>query len=435
MTDSKLLRTSIFRPKPVEISPRLLRQRKQWDKIFYGLGKSAVIFSCLILLGILGSIVYWALPAFVSVELKITVPIQNINDLPNHLKNNRSVTFQKSLLATYPALKEKSEYRAAGRLYSILAQKKIEHAVKNALKSSKNTPQTLTLWVKASPDVAVFLKRDKDSTSFKNQKSFRLTEFQRHLLKTLEKNGYIRYGFNLEFFTFSDSQTPELAGIYGAFIGSIYVLGVALLFALPIGVLTAIYLEEFSRDTRLNRFLEINLNNLAAVPSVVFGLLGLSVFLNLFKLPRSSALIGGLTLGLMLFPIIIVSSRSALRSIPISIRDAARGLGASPVQVVFHHVFPVAFPGILTGSLIAIARAMGESASLLMVGMMAFLTVPPRTIFSPATTLPVEIYQWVERPERGFDELSSAAILFLLILLGILNWTALFLKRKYEKKW
>ena len=434
MTESRLPSTSIFRPKPVKISAALLRQRKRWDRIFYLLGKSAVIFSCLILLGILGSIVYWAFPAFISVELKIVVPVQNIHNLPSHLKENRSITLQKSLHATYPTLTKKSEYRAAQNLYSLLAQKKIMHALKEAFKSSQNLPQTIPLWIKASPDVATFLKHNKLSSSVKNQ-SFRLTEFQQTLLNSMEQDGSIRFRFNTEFFTFSDSQTPELAGIYGAFIGSLYVLAIALLFSLPIGVLTAIYLEEFARDSRLNRFLEINLNNLAAVPSVVFGLLGLSVFLNFFKLPRSSALIGGLTLGLMLFPIIIVSSRSALRSIPPSLRDAARGLGASPLQVIFHHVLPLSFPGILTGSLIATARAMGESASLLMVGMMAFLTIPPHTILSPTTTLPIEIYQWVERPERGFDELSSAAILFLLVLLGIVNWTALFLKRKFEKKW
>ncbi len=434
MTKSGLPPSSIFRPKPLEISPRLLKRRKIWNKTFLVLGGTSVLFSCALLVGILGSIIYWSIPAFLSVELKLTVPVSKIlKASPEHLAD-RTFLLKESLANTYPTLEDASQTRQIQTLYSLLAQKELRSLFKDR-DALKKVSSDLILWVPAQKDVAAFLKHLKKSPDAKDHKAFRLTNFQRQMLKKMETEGNIRFRFNGGFFKFSDSQTPELAGIYGALIGSLYVLGIALLFSLPIGVITAVYLEEFANDSRLNRWIEINLNNLAAVPSVVFGLLGLSVFLNFFKLPRSSSLVGGLTLGLMLLPIMIVSSRIALRSVPSSIRDAARGIGASSVQVVFHHVIPLAFPGILTGSLIGIARAMGESASLLMVGMMAFITTKPHDLLSPATVLPIEIYQWVERPERGFDELSSAAILILLCILGGLNWAALFLKHKFEKRW
>jgi len=426
--------TSIFRPKPLEISPRLLKRRKIINAFFLGCGKISVIFSCALLLGILGSIIYWSIPAFLKVELKLTVPVSKILNLSPSLLKEKSFVFKESLNATYPMVEGTSQIRQIQGLYSLLAQKELRMLLKEHI-NQKEIPETVVLWIPAQKDAAAFLKHSQRRSDLKNKRAYRLTDFQCEQLEKLQKENGVRLSFNWGFFKFSDSQTPELAGIYSALIGSLYVLGIALLFSLPIGVITAIYLEEFSADTRLSRWIEINLNNLAAVPSVVFGLLGLSVFLNFFKLPRSSSLVGGLTLGLMLLPIIIVSSRIALRSIPQSIRDAARGIGASSVQVVFHHVVPLAIPGILTGSILGVARAMGESASLLMVGMMAFITAKPQGILSPATVLPVEIYQWVERPERGFDELSSAAILFLLCILGALNWAALFLKHKFEKRW
>ena len=440
MTKPGLSPNSIFRPKPIEIAPTLLRRRKYWDALFYWMGKSSALFACLLLVGILASIVYWAIPAFLSIELKLTIPHERIlNDVENPL-THRALLFETTLKNTFPDLQTPQQIRQAQNLFSLLAQKKVYYIFKHKNDFSEKDPKEVVIWVPAQKEVALFLKHLKKRPFFfseeqEDPKKSRLTPFQRHLLTQMEKNEAIRISFNWGFFKFSDSQTPELAGIYGALIGSLYVLAIALLFSLPIGVMSAIYLEELSKDTRLNRWIEINLNNLAAVPSVVFGLLGLSVFLNFLSLPRSASLVGGLTLGLLLLPIMIVSSRLALRAVPDTIRQAARGLGASPLQVVFHHVVPLAFSGILTGTLLALARALGECASLLMVGMMAFITQEPKSIFAPATTLPIEIYQWVERPERGFDELSSAAILFLLLILGGINWTALFLKRKFEKRW
>lgn len=425
--------TSIFRPKPLEISPALLARRKRKDKIFLWIGKISVLFSCIFLFGILSSIVYWSLPAFLTVELKLIVPVAEILKDPA-FSSDRNFPLKKSLNHTFPETAESTQKRQIQNLYSLLAQKKLRLLFKDTALLKKSSSEII-LWIPAQKETASFLKNLAKSNQNISSQGVRLTSFQRHILKNMEQEGDIRYRFNWGFFKHSDSQTPELAGIFGALMGSFYVLGVALLFSLPIGVAAALYLEEFAADNRLNQWIEINLNNLAAVPSVVFGLLGLSLFLNLFKLPRSCALVGGLTLGLMLLPIMIVSTRLSLRAIPMSIREAARGLGASSVQVVIHHVFPLAFPGIVTGAIIGIARAMGESASLLMVGMMAFITLPPEGILSPATVLPIEIYQWVERPEHGFDELSSAAILVLLCFLGALNWFALFLRRKFEKKW
>jgi phosphate transport system permease protein len=254
-------------------------------------------------------------------------------------------------------------------------------------------------------------------------------------IDALRASGEIRPRFNATFFTATDSRDPELAGIAGAVVGSAMALAVALMLAAPIGVAAALYLEEFAPKNRVTDIIEININNLAAVPSIVFGLLGLAVFLNFFGLPRSAPLVGGFVLALMTLPTIIIAARSALAAVPPSIAAAALSVGASPVQAVFHHKLPLAAPGILTGIIIGMARALGETAPLLMIGMVAFVTEVPASLTEPASALPVQIFLWSDSPERAWAERTSAAILVLLVALGFMNAAAIFLRQRLEKRW
>ncbi|MFN3992812.1 MAG: phosphate ABC transporter permease PstA [Tabrizicola flagellatus] len=263
----------------------------------------------------------------------------------------------------------------------------------------------------------------------------RVSDAQIAAFDKLAAEGRISRPFNTALFTNADSRFPELAGLKGAFVGTFYLLLVCFGIALPVGIGAAIYLEEFAPKTRLSDLIEVNINNLAAVPSVVFGLLALSVFLNWFGLMRGSPLVGGMTLALMSLPTIIIATRAALKAVPPSIREAALGIGASRQQVVFHHVLPLAMPGIMTGTIIAMAQAIGETAPLLLIGMNAFMTSAPATPFESATTLPTQIYIWADSPERGFVSRTSAAILVLLAILVLMNGLAIWLRRKFERRW
>lgn len=255
------------------------------------------------------------------------------------------------------------------------------------------------------------------------------------LIDQLTAQGRIAREWNQSFFLTGDSRHPELAGLYGALIGSAYLMLVTFLFAVPMGIAAAVYLEEFAPKNRVTDVIEININNLAAVPSIVFGLLGLAIFLNTFGLPRSSPVAGGLTLGLMTLPTVVVATRAALRSIPPSIREAALGIGASRVQAVLHHVLPLAMPGILTGTIIGMAQALGETAPLLMIGMNAFIVDVPHSPWDAAAALPVQIYIWADSPERQFAELTAGAIIVLLGFLIVMNGLAIYLRRRLERTW
>lgn len=251
----------------------------------------------------------------------------------------------------------------------------------------------------------------------------------------LEKQGLVHRAINWGFLTASDGTDPTQVGIWGAFKGSLLTMIVTLLLSFPVGVLSAIYLEEYAPRNRWTDMIEVSINNLAAVPSIIFGLLGLAVFLNTLHLPRSAALVGGLTLALMTMPVIVIAGRNAIKAVPPSIRDAALGIGASPVQVVFHHVLPLALPGIMTGTIIGMARALGETAPLLMIGMRAFIASPPGGITDPATVLPVQIFLWSDEVSKGFIEKTSAAIIVLLAFLLSMNSIAIYLRNKFERRW
>lgn len=280
-------------------------------------------------------------------------------------------------------------------------------------------------WLLASADVDQLLKG----------KAQRLRPGQVAEVRRLEQEGKVRLAFNSGFFTRGDSKLPELAGIWACAVGSAYVLLLTFVFSFPVGVLSAVYLEEFAPDNWLTRLIEVNINNLAAIPSIIYGLLGLAIFINFFHVPRSSALVGGLTMALGHMPIIIIATRAALRSVPGSIREAAFGLGATPWQVVWHHTLPLAMPGVLTGTIIAMAQAIGETAPLLIVGMVAYIPDAPTSVTTAASVLPAQIYTWSTDSQRAFEERTALGIVMLLVIMLSMNALAIYLRNRSERKW
>jgi phosphate transport system permease protein len=263
----------------------------------------------------------------------------------------------------------------------------------------------------------------------------RISDKAIQFIDKLNKEGRISYEFSDYILSGSASGNPEMAGIKGAFIGSMLTLSVCLLIAFPLGVATAVYLEEIAKKNLITEFIEVNINNLAAVPSVVFGIMGLAIFISIFGMPRSIPLVGGMVLALMTLPTIIISSRAAIRAVPPSVRDAAYGIGASKIQVIFHHVIPLAMPGMLTGTIIGMAQALGETAPLLMIGMVAFIVDIPNSVLDPGTVLPVQIFMWADFAERMFIQKTSAAIIVLLGFLISMNALAVYLRKKLERRW
>jgi phosphate transport system permease protein len=264
----------------------------------------------------------------------------------------------------------------------------------------------------------------------------KLDDRQLAWLDRMQKLGMVTSGFNLGFLTRSDSTEPEQAGVLGAIVGSALMLLITAVLAIPIGVLAAVYLEEFApKGRRWTDLIEVNINNLAAVPSIVYGLLGLAVFINWLAVPRSSPLVGGLVMALMALPTVIIATRSALKAVPPSIREAALGVGASKTQAVFHHVLPLAMPGVMTGAILSLAHALGETAPLLMIGMISFVPGVPAGITSAATVLPVQVFIWENASERAFHERTAAAIMVLLVFMILMNLAAILLRRRFERRW
>lgn len=331
-----------------------------------------------------------------------------------------------NLDVTYNNKTVKIYTKAVDRKYRKIASRAWLRDIRNMVKEKPELMNTTTAtWVLADDQVDQYLKGHHN----------RLKDKQIKMIEELKAEGKVEMKFNSIFFTHGDSKIPEFAGLNSAIFGSILTLLVTMVVAFPIGVMTAIYLEEFADDNRFTRFVEVNINNLAAIPSILFGLLGLAVFINLFGVPRSSPLVGGLTLALMTLPIIIVSSRAALRAVPDSIRQAGYGLGLNKIEVTKDHVLPLAFPGVLTGSIIGLAQAMGETAPLIIIGMIAFIPDAPTMITDAATVMPAQLFTWAGMPERMYIEKTAAGIMVLLSILISLNAIAIYLRKKLEVKW
>lgn len=417
MTDP-LLR--IAERKIARVRQSLAKRNKQEARFrFYGI---ASIFSVMaFLFFLIGAIVSTGMSAFIATEIRMTFKVDKSD--PN--LSSRSI-IRKTLSDEFSEVSGRKERR---KLYKFLSEES-EYIVEEKIAAMPNKQHQLVLWLPAGDRVNQF---SKGKLNLGNKVGFSQSEYIWY--ETLKSQERLRKTFNWRFFTNGDSRNPEVAGIAGAFMGSMFTLLVAITLSFPIGVGAAIYLEEYAPKNRLTDFIEININNLAAVPSIVFGLLGLAIFLNVLGLPRSTAIVGGLVLTLMTLPTIIISSRASLKAVPPTIRDGALAMGASRTQVVFHHVLPSALPGMLTGSIIGMAQALGETAPLLMIGMVAFIVDIPASFTDAATALPVQIFLWSENPERGFVELTSAAIMLLLVFLFLMNGLALYLRRKLERRW
>jgi phosphate transport system permease protein len=330
----------------------------------------------------------------------------------------------------FPDVSGRRDRRSLNRLLSSGAGFKLRELV---LDDPSVIGTTRSLWLPADDEVDMLIKGNIDRDL--PETSRRLKDQQIAWIDSLDERGLVTSAFNTGFLTSGDSREPELAGIGGAVKGSLFMLLVTLLLSFPLGVAAAVYLEEFAAKNRWVDLIEVNINNLAAVPSIVFGLLGLAVFINFFGMPRSAPLVGGLVLTLMTLPTIIIAARAAIKAVPPSVREAALGVGASQMQTVFHHVIPLAMPGMLTGAIIGMARALGESAPLLMIGMVAFIVEIPQTPLEPSTALPVQIYLWADSPERAFAERTSAAIIVLLAFLLLMNAAAIWMRKKFERRW
>ena len=366
-------------------------KRYRLDRVLKNLGMVAVIISCLFLAVLLGSIVIKSIPAFTVYKIKINFP-QDTNQ--GHFNNEEeAVKFLKG--DVLPS----TEYLD---FFSISAQEEIVNlAKKNKLKGS------------------VFL-----TASYKINNS-----------QIEHKQFNVERLFNYKFFMGPESREPELAGMATSIVGSFYTILICILVSFPIAICCAIYLEEFASKNILTSLIEVNLNNLAAVPSIVFGLLGLVVLINTLGLPRSAPITAGITLAMMILPVMIISTRQAFRAIPATIKQAALALGATKMQIILHHTLPLAIPGIMTGAILSIARAIGETAPLILIGMVAFIVDVPHSAFDPATVMPVQIFLWASSPEQGFQAKTAAAILILLGILVIINMVAVYIRRKYEHRW
>ncbi len=330
---------------------------------------------------------------------------------------------RRALSDKFPQLKSRDELKTVYRIISDNSDFLLQEILE---KNPDFIGTKQNIWLNVSSKVDVYFKY-KDLSQFNEEEIFRIEE--------LAKNKQIKTFFNWQFFQDTDSREPESAGIAASLVGSFLVMIIFLIFAFPIGVMCAFYLEEFAPKNKFTDLIEISINNLAAIPSIIYGLLGLTVYLQFMSLPRSSALVGGMTLFMLVLPVIIIATRNTIRTIPQSIRDGAIALGASKMQVVLHHLFPLSIPGIMTGTILAMSRALGETAPLLMIGMVAFIADVAHNFSDPTTVLPVQIYLWSDSPEIGFVEKTSAAIIVLLAFLIMFNLIAIILRKKFERKW
>lgn len=377
-----------------------LKKRHRSAKRFKKFTLTSLIFSIAFLAFFLVDIIGKGTPAFTITYLKVDVSYN-----------------EKSL--------DDSRYAVEKKYRKIVSRAWLRELPRHVEADPKLMNTTQNIWVLADDQVDQYMK----------DHHYKLKRKDRALVDDMKAHGLVDQRFNAIFFKNGDSKIPEFAGLFSAMVGSVLTLIITMLVAFPLGVMTAIYLEEFAEDNKFTRFIEVNINNLAAIPSILFGLLGLAIFINLFGMPRSSPLVGGLTLALMTLPIIIVSSRAALRAVPDSIRQAGYGLGLTKIQVTKDHVLPLAFPGVLTGSIIGLAQAMGETAPLIIIGMIAFIPDAPTSVMDAATVMPAQLFTWAGMPERMYIEKTAAGIMVLLSVLISLNAIAIYLRKKFEVKW
>ena len=412
-----------------------LKRRNRSEARFRWYGRLAVFIGLAAVATLFFDIIGKGHGAFKATYIKLEVhydqaliDIDNLTDTEQMIAGNWQALPKVALREKFPNVSGRSDKRRLNNLLSSgagfdLKDRLVAHPHLLGRKES--------IWILADDDIDTYFKSWLAGDAY----AARLSSKQVQWIEGLHQQGLIELQFNINLFTRGDSREPEQAGIRGAVMGSLLTLVLTLMLSFPIGVAAAIYLEEFAPKNKWTDFIEVNINNLAAVPSIIFGLLGLAIFINFFHVPRSVPIVGGLVLTLMTLPTIIITSRAAIKSVPPSIREAALGMGASKVQMVLHHVLPLALPGMLTGAIIGMAQALGETAPLLMIGMVAFIVDIPGSFTDPATVLPVQIFLWADSPERAFIEKTSAAIMVLLTFLIIMNTSAVWLRKRLERRW
>ena len=412
-----------------------LAKRNRSERHFQWFGKLGVILGLAAVVLLFVDIISKGSGAFRATYIQLEIEydpevigILDVNDTEEFIFANWQNLAKKSLRDLFPEVTKRGEKRKLNNLVSEGAGFDFRDQLtqRPSLWGTKET-----LWILADDDIDTYYKSWLDDDPF----SARLTSEQVKWIDQLHSKGLIALKFNTKFFERGDSREPEQAGIKGALIGSFFTLVLTLLMSFPMGVTAAIYLEEFAPKNKWTDLIEVNINNLAAVPSIIFGLLGLAIFINFFGIPRSIPVLGAIVLALMTLPTIIITSRAAIKSVPPSIREAALGVGASKFQTTLHHVLPLSLPGMLTGAIIGMARALGETAPLLMIGMVAFIVDIPGGFTDPATVLPVQIFLWIDSPERAFVEKTSAAIIILLSFLMVMNFVAVYLRKRLERRW
>ena len=410
------------------------RHAAEWRFQLYG--KLAITLALGFLVAMIGMIGVSSIGAFTQTQIALSINFDAESLDPQGTRNpatlsqaNYGALVKAALRDAFPEVKGRRDKR---KLYAMVSSD-AEFTLQNKVTADPGLiGTTQKFWFVASDDVDQLAKGNIDASL--PETSRRMSDKEVSWVKQLRARGDIQRVANVSFFTSGDSREPELAGILSAVVGSALSLLVCFVLSFPIGIMAAIYLEEFAPKGKWSDLIEININNLAAVPSIVFGLLGLAIFLNIFGLPRSTPLVGGMVLALMTLPTIIIASRASLRAVPPSIREAALAIGASELQTAFHHIAPLALPGMLTGAIVGMARALGDTAPLLMIGMVAFIVDIPSSIVQPATTLPVQVFLWADSPEGAFLEKTSAAIMVLLLFLVLMNLAAVLLRKKFERR-
>ncbi|MCF6235570.1 MAG: phosphate ABC transporter permease PstA [Gammaproteobacteria bacterium] len=414
-----------------------LKKRYAKERRFRFYGVLAITLSLLFLSFLFINISSKGYTAFQQTFIQIEVYLDENSIDPEGSRDSNTLSsanygglVKSSLRSLFPDVKKRKDKKKLYKLISSGATFQLRDMVMN---DPTLIGTTTRMWVPADDDYDMLMKGHIDRTLPEDER--RLKDQEVAWFDHLIENDQVKKSFNITFFTAGDSREPELAGIWGALVGSLLTLFITLIICFPLGVATAVYLEEFAPQNRWTDLIEVNINNLAAVPSIIFGLLGLAIFINVFHLPRSAPILGGLVLALMTLPTIIIASRTALKSVPPSIRQASLAIGASKMQTIMYHVLPLAMPGMLTGTIIGMAQALGETAPLLMIGMVAFIVDIPAGVTDPATVLPVQIFLWADSPERAFVEKTSAAIMVLLAFLITMNSLAIFLRKRFEKRW
>ena len=419
-----------------KINDSLIKRQKS-EKNFKLFGLIGIICAVSFLIIILTSIIIEGKKAFVSTYIKLEVFFDSKIIDPDNTKEDsviKSANFNqiitKSILENFPEVTDRKEKIKLSTFISSSAE---DELIKLIMLDKALIDQKKELWLLASSTIDV-IHKNPDMLNFPEDERL-IDDKESKWFQWFLSEEKIKFSTNKNFFSNADSTEPEQAGIWGAFVGSFLTLFVTLILSFPIAVAAGAFLEELAPKNKFTDFIEVNINNLAAVPSIIFGLLGLAIFLNVMHLPRSAPIVGGMVLALMTLPTIIIATRASLRAVPPSIREAAIGLGATKFQTVTHHVLPLSMPGISTGTIIGMSQALGESAPLLMIGMVAFIVDSPGSIFDSATVLPVQIYLWKSTAARGFVELTAAGVMVLLSFLVLMNTIAVYIRYKFEKKW